>query len=68
MAASGVHWVDQLFNAGVYVLVYLAHTLGMSYEAVNVWVFIIMLPAVLLASLALNVQLLLNRKQQKWQS
>jgi|TARA_B110000977_G_scaffold96617_1_gene127398 hypothetical protein len=45
MGDSGVHWVDVLFKMCVVALVDLAHVLGISYEAINIWIFVIIWPS-----------------------
>lgn len=45
MGDSGVHWVDVLFKMCVVALVDLAQLLGISYEAINIWIFVIIWPA-----------------------
>ena len=57
MGDSGVVWIDTLFRYCVYILVEAAKWLGTSYEALNVWLFVLILPALLAASLITNVVL-----------
>jgi len=44
MGESGVDWVDAIFKICVYILVDLADLLGISYEAINIWIFVIIQP------------------------
>jgi hypothetical protein len=44
--------INQIFDACVSLLVTLAEWLGTSYEAVNVWIFVILWPLFTLALLA----------------
>ena len=44
MGGSGIDWIDSIFRYCVVLLVDLAKVLGISYEALNVWVFIIIQP------------------------
>ena len=44
MGESGVAWVDIIFKICVYILVDLADLLGISYEAINIWIFVIIQP------------------------
>ena len=48
MANSGINWIDQTFNFCVYLLYDLAHILGITYEEINVWLFIIIQPGLIL--------------------
>ena len=57
MGESGVVWIDTLFRYCVYILVEAAKWLGTSYEALNVWLFVFILPGLLVASLITNVVL-----------
>jgi len=38
--------IDQIFDACVRLLVFLASHLGLTYKAINVWVFVILWPIV----------------------
>ena len=60
MGESGVVWIDTLFRYCVYILVEAAKWLGTSYEALNVWLFVFILPGLLAASLVTNVVLWKN--------
>ena len=44
MGESGVDWVDAIFKICVYILVDLAEIIGISYEAINIWIFVIIQP------------------------
>ena len=44
MGESGVGWVDAIFNICVYLLVDLSDFIGISYEAINIWIFVIIQP------------------------
>ena len=60
MGESGVVWIDTVFRYCVYILVEAAKWLGTSYEALNVWLFVFILPSLLAASLVANVVLWKN--------
>jgi len=62
MANSGVIWVDQIFNFCVRLLYEVANLLGTSYEAINVWLFVFVLPLALLVSLLMNLRFYLRIK------
>jgi uncharacterized membrane protein YjdF len=47
MGASGNDIIDYVFKLCVVLLVDLANWLGMSYEELNVWLFVIVLPVAL---------------------
>lgn len=49
MGASGNDIIDYVFKLCVVLLVDLANWLGMSYEELNVWLFVIITPTILLA-------------------
>ena len=44
MGDSGVYWVDALFKLCVVFLVDLANLIGISYEEINIWIFVIIWP------------------------
>ena len=55
MANSGIHWIDQTFNYCVHLLYEVAGLLGITYEEINVWLFVFFMPAVILLSLFVNI-------------
>ena len=44
MGESGIYWIDLIFKICVIALVDLAYILGITYEEVNVWLFVIIWP------------------------
>ena len=48
MGESGVAWVDTIFKICVYILVDLADLMGISYEAINIWIFVILQPLLII--------------------
>jgi len=48
MAKSGIEWIDYVFDWCVILLIDIARVLGITYEEINVWLFCIILPIVLL--------------------
>ena len=38
---SGVYWVDEIFKLCVIFLVDLSNLIGISYEEINIWIFVI---------------------------
>jgi ABC-type sugar transport system permease subunit len=63
MGGSGVNWIDAIFRYCVVLLVNVAKALGISYEALNIWVFIIIQP--LFIVVLLGWVLKLRRKVKK---
>ena len=53
-ADSGIVWIDIIFDWCVLFLIKTANQLGITYEEVNVWLFVILLPTILLISLLMN--------------
>ncbi len=45
--------IDAIFDLCVLLLVYLAELLGITYEAINVWIFVIIWPIITLALIAI---------------
>ena len=58
MANSGIPWIDAVFDWCVIFLYEWAELLGITYEEINVWLFVIILPLILLISFTLNILLL----------
>jgi len=48
MGESGVGWVDAIFRVCVYILVDLSEIIGISYEAINIRIFVIIQPLLIL--------------------
>ena len=67
MADSGIHWIDVTFDWCVYALFDLADLLGITYEEINVWLFVVALPLALAMSIAANYFLFLRLKSAKVQ-
>ena len=67
MANSGIQWIDTLFNWAVHALYDVASLLGISYEEINVWLFMVLWPVVTLALMGIVVHLWReNRRLQKF--
>ena len=58
MGDSGAAWIDWLFRWCVVALVDVAHFLGISYEALNIYLFVFLMPLALFCSFLLNIYLL----------
>ena len=54
MANSGIYWIDITFDWSVNLLYKVAGLLGISYEEINIWLFVIIGPISLLISIFLN--------------
>ena len=65
MANSGIPWIDAIFDWCVHLLFFAAHLFGITYEEINVWLFVFILPTTLIASLALNILLFISRGKSK---
>lgn len=46
MGNSGIPWVDAIFDWAVFLLADTARLLGMSYEEVNIWIFLVAWPLI----------------------
>ena len=57
MANSGIQWIDTIFNWAVHALVWLGNLLGITYEEINVWLFVIAWPLVSLVMVWLIIKL-----------
>ena len=55
MGDSGIFWIDWVFRSCVILLVDLADLLGISYEALNVYLFVFLFPMALFCSGLVNV-------------
>ena len=64
MADSGIDWIDLTFDFCVRLLYEMASAIGITYEEINVWLFVIALPLLLAFSLALNLWLLCFRQRK----
>lgn len=65
MANSGIEWVDIVFNWCVRLLDDWATFFGITYEEINIWVFIVIWPIVTLAMAAWIVLLLRQNQRLK---
>ena len=65
MAHSGIPWIDATFDWCVRLLVHVAKLLGITYEEINVYLFVFALPLVLAISLIANAVLLIALARSK---
>tara|TARA_B100000945_G_scaffold22329_1_gene15880 strand:- start:58 stop:384 length:327 start_codon:yes stop_codon:yes gene_type:complete len=63
MGGSGIDWIDAIFRYCVVLLVDVARLLGISYEALNIWVFVIIQPLIIVILLIWALRL--RRKIKK---
>ena len=54
MGNSGIYWIDITFNWCVNLLYKISDMLGISYEEINVWLFVIIGPTLFFISFSLN--------------
>jgi hypothetical protein len=59
--------IDQIFNGCVWLLVWAAEQLGITYQAINVWIFVILWPVstVALMAIALSQYRQIRRLRQR---
>ena len=63
VGGSGINWVDAIFRYCVVLLVDMAKVLGISYEEIDIWVFVIIPPLLILFLLVWALRL--RRKVKK---
>ena len=61
-ANSGIAWIDFVFDECVHLLYVWADMLGITYEEINVWLFVIIGPTMLVLSVGFNLHLLRQRR------
>ena len=64
MANSGIYWIDITFDYCVRLLYQFAGMMGITYEEINVWLFVIILPTIMLFSFTLNLYFILRLNQK----
>ena len=65
MANSGIIWIDVTFDWCVRLLYEVAGWIGITYEEINVWLFVIILPLFLLISGILNLVFVIKLQNLK---
>ena len=65
MGDSCIAWIDLVFRVCVILLVEFAKIIGITYEELNVFLFVIIFPAVIIISLKLNVVLVIELSSDK---
>ena len=64
MANSGIIWVDVTFDWCVEFLYQMAYALGITYEEINVGLFVIIGPCLLIVSICLNAFLIVRQARR----
>jgi hypothetical protein len=65
MGESGIGWIDAVFRFCVIILVELSKFLSVTYEELNVWLFVIIMPSLMLFSFILNAVLAIKLKHAR---
>ena len=65
MATSGIYWVDITFDWCVKFLYIVADIFGITYEEINIWLFVIIGPLLFLISICLNYYFYKKTKKLK---
>ena len=55
MGESGIYWIDLVFKICVIALVNLANVIGITYEEINVWIFVIIWPTLTFYLITQNI-------------
>jgi hypothetical protein len=63
MANSGIEWIDTIFNFCVRLLYDVANILGISYEEINVWLFVVIWPITSIVLFAEVIRLRIKNEQ-----
>ena len=63
MGESGIYWIDLVFKICVIALVNLANVIGITYEEINVWIFVIIWPTLTFYLITQNI--FLKKKLRK---
>jgi len=65
LANSGIEWIDYIFNFCVRLLYDVGNHIGITYEEINVWLFVFIWPMLSLIMFAEIVRLRLKISDQK---
>jgi hypothetical protein len=65
MGNSGIAWVDTIFDWCVILLADLAKLAGVTYEEINIWIFLVIWPLVTLMLIVWNAALSLKYRKLK---
>ena len=61
MANSGIYWIDVVFDYCVKLLIDAASFLGITYEEINVWLFVVIWPLLSLVLFAEVIRIRIKR-------
>ena len=61
MANNGIYWIDVVFDFCVLLLIDTAKFLGITYEEINVWLFVVIWPLLSLVLFAEVIRLRLKK-------
>ena len=61
MANSGIYWIDVVFDYCVKLLIDAASFLGITYEEINVWLFVVIWPLLSLVLFAEVIRLRIKK-------
>ena len=61
MANSGINWIDVVFDFCVILLIDAARFFGSTYEEINLWLFVVILPLLSLVLFAEVIRLRIKR-------
>ena len=61
MANSGIYWIDVIYDFCVRLLIDIARFLGITYEEINVWLFVVIWPIISLVLFAEVVRLRMKK-------
>jgi len=65
MANSGIYWIDFTFDWCVRLLYQVAQLIGITYEEINVWLFVIVFPVFFVGQSLVIVILFMRLKRRK---
>jgi len=65
MANSGIYWIDVTYDWCVRLLYQVAQLFGITYEEINVWLFVIVFPVFFIGQSLLIMILLMKLKRRK---
>ena len=62
MANSGIYWIDLIYDFCVKLLIDSARILGITYEEINVWLFVVIWPLISLVLFFEVIRLRIKKK------
>ena len=61
IANSGINWIDKTFDFCVKLLIDIANMMGITYEEINVWLFVVIWPLLSLVLFAEIIRLRIKK-------